>query len=132
MEDKRAHTHVENSSAPGSDGGVRPALAVGSLLAVLASAAGSIVAYGLVPSRLRIHWTLGAGPHYGPEFAPAVLVLTAFPVLVAALALGANWMESRFRNEEFVPARPYDTAAVLGTLAVLLASQAAVVLANLG
>jgi len=52
---------------------------------------GSLVAAGLLPDRVRIHWTLGLGWYYGPEFAPTLLVLAVFPVIVGATALGGYW-----------------------------------------
>ncbi|MFB6228346.1 MAG: hypothetical protein ABEH88_07230 [Halobacteriales archaeon] len=55
----------------GAGGGGR-LLAAGSLLAVLVSAAGSVLAYSAVGGRMRIHWTLGLGPHHGPEVRGAV------------------------------------------------------------
>ncbi len=116
---------------PGTGGGGR-LLVLGSLVSTLVSAAGSILAYGAVSGRMRIHWTLGAGPHYGPEFAPAALVLAVFPVLVAGVALGAYALDSLLRHDEtFALVRPYYALSIVGTLTVLLIAQGALVVANL-
>jgi len=132
MRTKRFTTWLSNSSAA-DGGGVTPALAVGSFVAVLASAVASVLAYGVVSDPVRIRWTAEMGTYYGPEFAPAAVVLAAFPLAVAGLAAGAVWLRARFGDsDEFAPIRPYYTPAVLGTLAVVVATQAGVILANLG
>lgn len=127
----------DSATAPGGSkrtGGDDHALVLtgGSLLVVAASVLGSIVSYGTLPARLRIHWTLGAGPYYGPEFAPKLLVLVLFPALVAGGAI-VGWLAVRGLRtvEEFDAVRPYDAFVVVGTLVLLLVSQMAVVLANI-
>jgi hypothetical protein len=80
---------------------------------------------------MRIHWTLGAGPYYGPEFAPTTVVLAAFPLLVAVTALGAYWGGARLRDSEgFATVRSYYVVAVLGTILSLLVIQSSLVIAN--
>lgn len=127
----RGSRSESTNDRPGSDdgggGGNRPLASAGVAVTAL-SAALSGLTYGLLPDRLRIHWTLGAGPYYGPEFAPTPAVLIGFPALVAGLAIGAYWLDARLRRTEgFAAARPYYTAGVAGTLGVLLASQAALI-----
>lgn len=96
------------------------------------SAVESTVAYGVLPDRMRIHWTLGMGTYYGPETAPTVLVLAAFPALITSIALGAYWIAGRLRSSEaFAAVRPYYVFAVLGTVAIILGIQTIIVLANL-
>jgi len=127
----------DSTTAPGGSkrtGGDDHALVLtgGSLLVVAASVLGSIVSYGMLPARMRIHWTLGAGPYYGPEFAPKLLVLALFPVLVTGGAIVGWWAVRRLRTvEKVVAVRPYDALVVVGTLALLLVGQVAIVLANL-
>jgi len=107
-------------------------LSAGSLGVVLLSVAGCIVAYGMVPEQLRIHWTFGMGPYYGPEFAPKLLVLALFPVLVAGTAALARWIDARAGDDpEFAAIRPCYVAAMLATLRILLGSQVALVVATL-
>ncbi|OYR49298.1 MULTISPECIES: hypothetical protein [unclassified Halorubrum] len=107
-------------------------LSAGSLAMVLLSAVGSVIAYGMLAEQLRIHWTLGMGPYYGPEFASTPLILTLFPVLVAATAVLACALDALLHDTaEFGAIRPYYVVAVLGTLGVLLGSQILLVVANL-
>ena len=106
--------------------------ALGSIGAVLLSTVGSVVASGMLPARVRIHWTLGLGSYYGPEFAPTLLVLTAFPVVIAATAFGACWVAARGRHtDKFATLRPFYVVAVFGTLIALLGAQAVIIVANL-
>jgi hypothetical protein len=108
------------------------ALTVGSLAVVVASAVGSAAAYTVLPDRLRIHWTLGMGPYYGPEVAPKPLLLILFPLLITGLALVGRWAVIRARTiDEVATARPYDALAVLAMLVVVLAGQAVLIIVNL-
>jgi len=128
--DSRPASSTQQRSSGDDGSGDGRLLAIGSLGAVLLSAVVSGAAYGLLPDRIRIHWTLGMGPYYGPEFAPTVLVLTGFPLLVAVTALGAYWVGARLgRSEGFAAVRPYYAVAVLGALASLLVTQVALVVA---
>jgi hypothetical protein len=123
-----AHTLVGGGDGSGSG----RVLAGGSLGIVLSSAVGSIVAYGMLPEQMRIHWTLGMGPYYGPEFAPTLLVLTLFPVLIAGTAALAYSVDAWLRDAvEFAAIRPYYIVAMLGTLGVLFGSQIVLIVANL-
>lgn len=116
----------------GESGGRSRLLACGSLAVFLLSTGVSVVAYGFLPDQVRIHWTLGIGSYYGPEFAPTVLILAAFPVLIASLALLASWVEGRLPfDEEVETIRPYYVVAMLGTLGILLGSQIVLIIANL-
>lgn len=129
MDGRHDDARVTDRSRP--DGPVTPALSVGSLAAVLASSLGSALAAGVAPEVLRIHWTLGAGPYYGPEFAPAWVVLGAFPLLIGGLALVAHRVGALAAGtDSFDPVRPYYAPAVLATLFGLLTAQAALVLVN--
>ena len=126
-----ASTNRQSASDDESPRGSR-LLAVGSLGAVLLSVLGSIVAAGLLPDRVRIHWTLGLGSYYGPEFAPTGFVLAMFPVVVGATALAAYWGAGKLRHaDEFATLRPFYVVAVLGMLTALLATQAVLIAANL-
>lgn len=92
----------------------------------------ALVGYGALGDRMRIHWTLGLGPYVGPEHAPTVLVLAAFPLLVAATFLGFAALAAVLRDvPEFGAAEPYYRAAALGTLAMLVLAEAALVALNL-
>ncbi|WP_128226486.1 hypothetical protein [Halobacteriaceae bacterium SHR40] len=99
------------------------------------------------------------GSYYGPEFAPTVLILAVFPVLIASLALLARWVdtagckfvkicatpgwrnssvsysrqyEGRLRfDEEVETNRLYYVVAMLGTLGILLGSQIVLIIINL-
>lgn len=106
-------------------------LTVGGLTATLASVIGSLVGYGPLPARIRIHWSLG-GPYYGPEFAPTWVILLLFPLLVGGLALGFYCVASGLRAvDEFDAVRPFYTLAAIGTLGVLVVTQALLIVVNL-
>ena len=102
----------------------------GGLALVLVSAAVSLAGVSLLEETMRIRWSVGT--HYGPEYAPTVVALAAFPVLVA-VAVGA------FRgvaavlegNDEFDATRPYYEVAALTVLLSLVFTQVALVAANL-
>lgn len=73
----------------------RPSLsAFGGLLIVLASAVLSVTSYSRFGETMRIHWKVGTYRHYGPEHAPTLVVLVAFPVIVAGLYVGALWLRN--------------------------------------
>lgn len=108
-----------------------PWLTVGGLAATVASVLVSLGGYGLLPARMRIHWSLG-GPYYGPEFAPSWVILVLFPLLVGALALGFYWLGKRVRTvEAFADVRPFVALAAIGTMTVLVATQAFLIVVNL-
>lgn len=122
------------STQPGSDkdssGGSR-LLALTGIGVTALSIALSGLAYGFLPEQMQIHWTLGLGPYYGPEFAPTLAILTAFPATIAGIALGAYRLDTRFQHvEEVVAIRSYYTAAVVGTIGILLVSQVVLIIAN--
>lgn len=122
-------TDVEQPDDDRAEGRLLP---LGSVAATLVSALVSVLAYGPLPDSVRIHWTLGAGEYYGPEFAPTALVLGLFPVAVALAALvGWSVGATLERVDGFDAVRPLYAAAVLSTLTVLVATQAVVVWANL-
>jgi len=105
----------------------------GSFATVAMSVIGSLVSYGILPDQMRIHWTLGLGSYYGPEFAPTWLVLVLFPALILGGALAGGWVMARFREIDGAKssARPYDALLVVGTLMVMFGVQMALVLLNL-
>jgi len=99
---------------------------------VVVSIASSVLAMGALPETMRIHWTLGAGPYYGPEFAPTAAVLVLFPVLVAALFVGGCLLgELLDGTAEFEAMRPYYERGAVLTLAAVVAVQFLVVWLNL-
>lgn len=108
------------------DGG-RWTLAPYGFTLVALSAAVSAAGYATLPARMRVHWSFGY-PYVGPEFAPTVAVLVAFPATLAALALAGSWLDSRLRD---TAARAAVALTVLGTLSMGLLLQAALVVANL-
>lgn len=126
-------TSGDRDGADGPRGGTpERTLSFGHLAVVIASVVTSLVGYSVSPAELRIHWTLGAGPYYGPEFAPTWTVLTAFPVLIASGALVAGWASTRLRSSDVADeVRSYATVGVLVSLLVLLGVQVVLVIANL-
>lgn len=66
---------------------IRPLTIVG-VLAVLASLALSIVAYGHLGQSLRIRWAVGT--HYGPEHASTLAVLGALTLTMIVVAVGSR------------------------------------------
>ncbi|WP_339102297.1 hypothetical protein [Haloterrigena salinisoli] len=102
----------------------------GGLALVVASAAVSLAASGLLEGTMRIRWSVGT--YYGPEHAPTTLVLAAFPILVA-VAVGAfrGLVAGLERLEEFDGNRGYYELAALVVLLSLLLTQIALVVANL-
>jgi hypothetical protein len=124
---------VDVASTSGPSSATSSPLRAGGAVVLLSSIAVSALSFGALPARLRIHWTLGAGPYYGPEFADKAVVLALFPLLVAGLFVGVTWLAARLdREEAFGTARPLYEWAVLATLAVLVLAQVALVVANLG
>jgi len=118
---------VSRSKAEGSR-----SLSVGGVLTVAASLLGSVVGYAVVPAQMRVHYTLGLGPYYGPELLPRAVVLVAFPALVVALAVGARLLAGRLRGTpEFDEARVVYDVTVLATLAVVVLVQAVLIGLNL-
>jgi len=129
-ESRHASSARQRSPEDGNPGDSRFLTIVG-FAAVLLSTVVSSAAYGLLPNQIRIHWTLGTGPYYGPEFAPTIVVFTAFPLLVAVTALGGYWGGVRLRHSEaFAAVRSYYFVAVFGTFLSLLGAQIALVIAN--
>ncbi len=121
----------DSRSVPGDDS-LRPTVtAVVSLVGSLASVVVSALAYGPLPARIRIHWSFG-GPYIGPEFAPAWLVLTVFPILVATVALGLYWVGIRLRSHEaYSTVRPYYGLLMLGIVGMLVVVQVGIIVVNL-
>lgn len=113
---------------------------LGGLLVVLASIVVSFVARGLLPASVRIRWAVGT--HYGPEYAPTLLVLSAFPATIALLYVGFRLLGRRLENAGAFGAESAETAGgvtvgrfvyetcVLATLCVMVAVQIALVAAN--
>ncbi|ELZ19811.1 hypothetical protein C477_07528 [Haloterrigena salina JCM 13891] len=102
----------------------------GGLALVAVSAAVSLAAAGLLGETLRIRWSVGT--YYGPEYAPTVIVLAAFPILVAVAAAafrgGATLLE---RSEGFDGNWGYYELAALVVLLSLLLTQIVLIVANL-
>ncbi|UTF54231.1 hypothetical protein [Natronosalvus rutilus] len=105
-------------------------LSLGGLVIVLASVALSAVSYGRLSDTVRIRWTIGT--YYGPEHAPTLAVLVAFPVSLIGLYAGAQWLRTwlvrRGAIDEF---RLVYDACVLATLSVIVACQFVLVVLNL-
>ena len=95
---------------------------------VVASIVLSVVSVAALPKTMQNHWSLNAGPYYGPEFAPTVGVLALFPALAATLVVGTSLSWTRLDGTaEFEAMRPhYEWGAVL-TLAVVMVVQVLVV-----
>lgn len=126
-----SHSELTTRSTTGDSGPATAGPVRSGLAALLASVAGSVVAFVPLPEQVQVHWALGAGSYYGPESAPKLLVVALFPAIVAALALGAYWLGNRLETEGVsVANRREYRLAVAGTLASVLATQAIVILAN--
>ena len=108
-----------------------PGALLGALLIAGLTVALGALAYGSVPGRVRVHWTLGAGPYVGPETLPKALGLFVVPS-VAVLVLAVLWLLRAAIDLESDPRgrRYYDLATLLA-LCLLFAGQAVIVLANL-
>jgi hypothetical protein len=107
----------------------RPVL--GSLFAVGLTVALGALAYGTVPGRVRVHWTLGTGPYVGPETLPRAIGLFAVPA-VAVLTLAGLWALRTAVDPGTDPlARRYYDLAMLAVCCCLFAGQVVVVVANL-
>lgn len=96
------------------------------------SVLGSVLGHSMLPAQVRIHWTLGFGPYYGPEFAPKLVVLVLFPVLTLGVALVGRLFVLRVRaSDAFADVRPYDTLTVIGAVLLLVGVQTALILVNI-
>lgn len=117
------------TDADGDPQPLRPTAWTGIIL-VLLSAAVSVLASGPLPARVRIRWTVGT--YYGPEFAPAAVVLSAFPLAVAASYLGfralGRYLE---RSGELTDSRAVYEVVTLAVLVLLVLVQVGIVFANL-
>lgn len=105
-----------------------PGLDATGLVVLFTSIAVSVLAAGPAPERLRIHW---GTPYYGPEFAPAMVVLAGFP-----LAMGAAYLFVRGVSRIAVPddapaARQGLVIGTAATLGCLLLAQVVVLGLNL-
>lgn len=103
-----------------------------SSLGGLALVSASIVAHRLLANTVRIRWTVSTHHHYGPEYTPTTTVFIAFPLLVAGLYVGAQWLksylETRETGDEFddIPAI-YNTCVLL-TLGTVVTVQLAIII----
>ncbi|MFB6172744.1 MAG: hypothetical protein ABEJ23_09440 [Haloarculaceae archaeon] len=121
---------VASTSGPAPTG---RSLRAGGAVVLLSSIVVSALSFGALPVRVRVHWTFGSGPYYGPEFVGRAVVPILFPLLVAVLFAGTTWLAARLeRAGAFGSARSVYDAIVLATLAVLVLAQIALVAANLG
>lgn len=95
----------------------------------------SILAYGPLGETIRIRWTIGNYPQYSPEYAPTVLVLTAFPIVLASLYVGAHGFNVYLeRSQELPDSDEVSTIIDICTLLLLstgLGCQLALILLNL-
>jgi hypothetical protein len=100
------------------------------LVVVAASALLSALASGAVGDSVRIRWSVGT--YYGPEYAPAALVLAAFPVAAAVAYLGFRLLARRLeRTAGFEDARDVYELCALATLGAVVLVQVALLAANL-
>jgi hypothetical protein len=107
-------------------------LQAGGVMAVCASVALSALSSSVLPESMRIHWQLGSGVHYGPEFAPSAVVLAAFPAMVATVLAGSALLARQLRADpSFESIRRYYEWGVLAVLAFLLVVQLVVIRLNL-
>ncbi|MFC7232098.1 hypothetical protein ACFQMM_13150 [Saliphagus sp. GCM10025308] len=106
---------------------------LGGLVIVLASVALSAVSYGRLADTVRIRWTIGT--YYGPEHAPTLVVLVAFPLALAGLYAGAWWLRTwlvrRGAIDELDEFRLVYDACVLAILGAIGACQFVLVVLNL-
>lgn len=106
-----------------------------SLGIVFLSIVTSFVAYGRLGETVRIRWTVGTYPQYGPQHAPTILVLTAFPVILAGLFLGASalrtYLERTQNSQELDRILPILNSCILLILGIVLVSQLGLILFNL-
>lgn len=106
---------------------------LGGLGIVLTSAVASLLAFGPLDETVRIRWTIGY--YYGPEHAPTLLVLTAFPVVLGGLYLGARVLGRYLeRSQDLEDVDTFRTVYGICTLLLLatgLVSQLALILLNL-
>lgn len=131
MTDRLTHPRPDGRTVPPGDSDGRRTLDVGVLAAFVASAVESVVAYGALPARMRVHWSLG-GPYYGPEFAPTGPLLVLFPVLVLTVGVGARRANVELRASDTQDVvRSCLVLGTLGTLALLVGTQTLLVAANL-
>jgi hypothetical protein len=111
--------------------GARP-LQIGGLIAVCASIALSVLSYGWFPEAMRIHWTFGYGPYYGPEFAPTAVVLALFPALVVGVLAGSALLAQQLRNDaSFASVQRYYEWGIVAVLGLVLVVQLLVIWLNL-
>lgn len=108
----------------------RDPIKLGYVLGILTSVVLSIAAYRMLGEFVRIRWSIGV--HYGPEYAPALVVLGAFPVAVASLYVGCTWLGRHLkRSDEFEDIQRYYEIAVFGLVTFLVGMQALLIGANL-
>ncbi|RQG95937.1 hypothetical protein [Natrarchaeobius chitinivorans] len=104
----------------------------GGLIVVLSSIAVSLVALQFLGSQLRIHWSVGTHYQLGPEYAPTLAVLAAFPIIVTALFAGLSLLGRRLeRVESFEDGRAYYELVAFGTMTAVVIFQVTLVGANL-
>lgn len=118
----------------GTIGRMKPS-SLGEVAIVLASAVLSLASYRPLADTVRIRWTVGSYRQYGPEYVSTLPVLVAFPVIVAALYIGARWLERYLErsgaiddDDEF---RVVYAVCVLLTLGTVVAAQLVVIVLNL-
>lgn len=109
--------------------------APGGIVFVLASIALSVVSYGSLAEVIRIRWTIGTYPHYGPEYMSTLSVLIVFPVVITGLYVGSRRLKTALKRadhiQEFDEFRAVYDGCVLLTLGMVLAVQLALIVLNL-
>ncbi len=117
------------ADADGDPHPLRPTAWTG-LALVLLSAVVSVLAKGPLPAQVRIRWTVGT--YYGPEFAPAAVVLWVFPTAVAVTYLGFRALARYLEGAgELTESRAIYEVVSLALLVLLVLTQVGLVLANL-
>jgi hypothetical protein len=105
--------------------------ALGAALVTALTVALGALGYATLPGRVRVHWSLGAGPYVGPETLPRALGVFVVPA-VAVLTLAGLWLLRGAIGLESAPrARTYYDLGMLVVVAFLFAGQVVVVIANL-
>ena len=104
----------------------------GSLALLVASVAVSLLSIGLLEETMRIRWSVGT--YYGPEYASTAVVLTAFPLAIAAGAAAFRALAGvleRHAPDAFDEGRAAYELSVLAFHLCLLFAQVGLVAANL-
>lgn len=111
-------------------GDVRPSDVLALALVVGTFAVG-VVAYGVVPADVMVHYTPPGGVYYGPETLPKSVGLFVVPVVTAVTFAALRVLPSVFElNGELAAVLPYYRLGLALLVAVLASVQVALVLSN--